>query len=143
MRLTTLLNERQRRLTKWNDKVAPVAEWLTEKEEFLSSPVPDSLDHDAARKHRNEIVVRLSAGVIFDQRKYMVIFLNGWLGKKDTRNNVGKKNTQKVVRNRVRICKVSYLIRTRNFTMQSFFSLHLSTYTCPFLLYCRLIKLFA
>ena len=58
MKLTTLLNERQRRLAKWNDKVSPIAEWLSEKEELVSSPLSDSLDHDAARTHKNEFVVR-------------------------------------------------------------------------------------
>ena len=58
MKLTTLLNERQRRLTKWSDKVSPIGEWLSEKEELLSIPLSDSLDHDAARKLKNEFVVR-------------------------------------------------------------------------------------
>jgi hypothetical protein len=65
MKLTTLLNERQRRLAKWNDKVSPIAEWLSEKEELLSSlPPSDSLDHDAARTHKNEIVVRMLYTII-------------------------------------------------------------------------------
>ncbi len=58
MKLTNVLNERQRRLAKWNDKVSPIAEWLSEKEELLSLPLSDSLDHDAVVKHKNEIVVR-------------------------------------------------------------------------------------
>ena len=58
MKLTTLLNERQRRLAKWNDKVSPIAEWLSEKEELLSTPLSDSLDYDSAEKHKNQFVVR-------------------------------------------------------------------------------------
>ena len=58
MKLTNVLNDRQRRLAKWNDKVSPIAEWLSEKEELLSLPLSDSLDHDAVVKHKNEIVVR-------------------------------------------------------------------------------------
>lgn len=58
MKLTTFLNERQRRLAKWSDKVSPIAEWLSEKEELLAIPLSDSLDHDTARTHKNEFVVR-------------------------------------------------------------------------------------
>ena len=62
MKLTTLLNERQRRIAKWDDKVVPIAEWLSEKEDMLSAlPLLDSLDYDAACKYKNEIV----ASVIF------------------------------------------------------------------------------
>ncbi|XP_028414134.1 dystrophin-like isoform X2 [Dendronephthya gigantea] len=57
MKLTTLLNERQRRIAKWDDKVVPIEEWLSEKEDMLSKlPQPDSLDHDAASRYKNEIV---------------------------------------------------------------------------------------
>jgi hypothetical protein len=59
MKVTTLSNERQRRLAKWNDKVSPIAEWLSEKEELLSVPLSDSLDHDSAETYKNQFVVRI------------------------------------------------------------------------------------
>lgn len=59
MRLTNLLNEKQRRVGKWNDNVSPVAEWLAGKQEMLSSlSEPGSLDLDTARKQKNEVAVR-------------------------------------------------------------------------------------
>ena len=58
MKLTTLLNERQRRLTKWNDKVLPIGEWLNEKEHLLTTTPQDSLDHDELLSKKNKFVVR-------------------------------------------------------------------------------------
>ena len=74
MKVTTLLNERQRRLTKWNDKVVPISEWLSEKEDLLSEPLSDSLDYDAAQKHKNEVVVRKPSLKRFTCRIYCLRF---------------------------------------------------------------------
>lgn len=59
MKVTKLLNEKQRRIGKWRDKVSPVAEWLSEKQEVLTAIQTDSIDIDTARQRKNKVEVSL------------------------------------------------------------------------------------